>query len=335
MKLKERFGALTKAQPILINRYPMYAAYLLLLTSAFLCYYPIHYVMQQKYALGMAVVVVIAVLVLTAARLIQGKLSVWKCFLICAVEGAMLIYLSIQSPLISVIWLPAFLVGMFMMFPFKMACVITSGFWLVLTYLGFLQLDVELALRSAMSSCLVMMLCAVIVKTYNDAITIAESVAVKDPLTGALNRRTLVEQVELESERVSRYSQVCSIIMIDLDNFKTLNDKLGHGVGDEMLVGFVELINEYTRRNDKLFRLGGDEFMLLLPGMNEENAYAFIGRIQNLVPTKLTMDSVSLGMSFGVCEITANTSVETLLEQADKALYQNKHQRKQENKFSE
>lgn len=194
-----------------------------------------------------------------------------------------------------------------------------------------MNLHIEIALRSAMSSGLVMLLTAVIVRTYNEAIQAAENVATKDPLTGALNRRTLIENIELESERVTRYGQTCSIIMIDLDNFKVLNDKLGHGIGDEMLVNFVKLVQQYTRKNDKLFRLGGDEFMLLIPGMNAHTAETFIARIQNLVPSQLSVDSVALGMSFGVCEVTADTAIEQLLELADQALYQNKAQRKEQN----
>ncbi|WP_081221152.1 GGDEF domain-containing protein [Pseudoalteromonas luteoviolacea] len=323
---------MTKAQPILINRYPTYAAYLLIVTAAFLLYYPIHYAIDHSYGLAFAVVIVIVALLFTSVRLLQGRLSVLKCLVLSAVLGSTLIYFSFQSPIIAVIWLPAFLVGVFMVFPFKMACLTTSCCWAVITYLNFISLHMEIALRSAMSSGLVLLLTAVIVRTYNEAIHAAESVATQDPLTGALNRRTLIENIELESERVTRYGQTCSIIMIDLDNFKTLNDKLGHGIGDEMLVNFVKLISQYTRKNDKLFRLGGDEFMLLIPGMDAETAKSFIARIQNLVPSQLSVESVALGMSFGVCEITANTAIEQLLELADQALYENKAQRKSQQK---
>ncbi|WP_155250717.1 GGDEF domain-containing protein [Pseudoalteromonas luteoviolacea] len=305
-----------------------------IVTAAVLIYYPIRYALDHRYGLAIAVVIVIAALLFTAVRLFQGRLSVLKCLLLSTVLGSTLIYFSFQSPIIAVIWLPAFLVGVFMVFPFKIACLTNITFWLIITYLNFIHLHIEIALRSAMSSGLIMLLTAVIVKTYNEAIQVAESVATKDPLTGALNRRTLIENIELESERVTRYGQTCSIIMIDLDNFKTLNDKLGHGIGDEMLVNFVKLISQYTRKNDKLFRLGGDEFMLLIPGMDAQTAQTFIARIQNLVPAQLTVEHVALGMSFGVCEITADTAVEQLLELADQALYQNKAQRKKKQKDS-
>ncbi|KAF7764668.1 hypothetical protein PCIT_b0712 [Pseudoalteromonas citrea] len=172
------------------------------------------------------------------------------------------------------------------------------------------------------------MLTTIIVKIYNDAINTAEGLATTDVLTGALNRRTMLEVLNKEHERVIRYKQQCSVVMIDLDNFKTINDTYGHASGDELLVQFVNLIQDSIRKNDSLFRLGGDEFMLVLPCLNIADAYAFVARLQKLVPQVVNYKSVELGMSFGVCEMQEDETLNELIHNADTALYQNKLARK-------
>ncbi|MBE0370129.1 GGDEF domain-containing protein [Pseudoalteromonas aurantia] len=330
MNTKLQFGIdqLFKQQPVLMNRYPRYAAAVVFITALLLCYFPIKYALNAQWMLAISVVIIISVLLITGVRLLKKPLNVFNSVLIGVVEGMMLMYLASSSPLAAAIWLPAFLVALFLLFPFKVACGFAFFYWLTLSTSFISQLDFEIALRSTLSSCIVMMLTAVIVKIYNDAIGTAEGLATTDVLTGALNRRTMLNVLHKEHERVARYGQTCCLVMIDLDNFKMLNDTYGHSSGDELLIRFVKLMHESIRKNDTLFRLGGDEFMLVLPCLQIADAYAFVSRLQKIVPQVVNYKTVELGMSFGVCEMSESDTINELIHNADIALYQNKLSRK-------
>ncbi|TMP40345.1 hypothetical protein CWB96_18790 [Pseudoalteromonas citrea] len=317
-----------KKQPILINRYPKYAAFVFFTTALLISYFPFKYAFASQWGLSISVLLIIVVLVLNALKLMTSPLTILNGILIAVIIGGMLTFLSFSAPLAAGIWTPAFLVSLYLLFPFKVAWLVALFFWLILSYSTVAQLTFDIALRLSLSSCIVLMLTTIIVKIYNDAISTAEGLATTDVLTGALNRRTMLEVLHKEHERVTRYKQQCCLVMIDLDNFKTLNDTYGHASGDELLIQFVKLVHESIRQNDTLFRLGGDEFMLVLPCLNIADAYAFVARLQKLVPQVINYKSVELGMSFGVCEMQEGETLNELIHNADTALYQNKLARK-------
>jgi len=89
--------------------------------------------------------------------------------------------------------------------------------------------------------------------------------AVRDPLTGLLNRRAFNERMIVECDRARRYSERFSLILLDLDHFKTINDTLGHDVGDDVLSWIGRILTEHTRLADMPFRIGGEEFAILCP----------------------------------------------------------------------
>jgi diguanylate cyclase (GGDEF)-like protein len=143
-----------------------------------------------------------------------------------------------------------------------------------------------------------------------------------DPLTGAANARTFYETAVLEAERATRTSRPLTLAYIDLDNFKQLNDQLGHAAGDETLIGVVRLIHENLRGLDLLARLGGDEFALLLPETANDGAVALLSRIQEI----LTADMVRKGspVTFSVGAITFLRpvwDVDVMIRRVDALMY--------------
>lgn len=161
----------------------------------------------------------------------------------------------------------------------------------------------------------------------------AESILAKkesktDVLTGLMNRRAYYEITEKESNRSLRYHVDMSIIIIDIDYFKEFNDNYGHALGDMVLKHFAKVLKKMKRDCDYAFRLGGDEFLILLPHTSEEEAVSLAERIQDEIRNKpLVIDSHThtITISCGVSqEQKGDTSIDQIEKRADTALYRAK-----------
>jgi len=157
-----------------------------------------------------------------------------------------------------------------------------------------------------------------------------EMLARVDELTGLLNRRTLVEQLETEWGRCQRYKRPLSLVLLDVDFFKQVNDRYGHDTGDEALAAVARVIDQSVRRVDAVGRLGGDEFLLVLPETPQngalEVATRLAARTRNLRVRSDLEPPPTFTVSLGVAswpEVEASKGSE-LLQAADRALYRAK-----------
>lgn len=145
-----------------------------------------------------------------------------------------------------------------------------------------------------------------------------------DPLTGAMNRRTFFDRLAVEWDRAERYQQALSCVVIDLDYFKRINDTYGHAAGDAMLQAVARLLEGGRRVSDIVARCGGEEYFVLLPGTDEEEAATWSERVRrSLADLQVPFAGHTLGLtgSFGVASRLADTgSPEALLALADQAL---------------
>ncbi|MGB4063215.1 MAG: EAL domain-containing protein [Azonexus sp.] len=152
--------------------------------------------------------------------------------------------------------------------------------------------------------------------------------AYHDPLTGLSNRRSFIERLEESLRESARRSERLAVLFIDLDQFKQVNDSLGHGVGDELLVSVAARLSEHVRLIDMLARLGGDEFICLMEGVRNEDeveilAREIIGAFE--FPFKLEDHELFLTASVGICLSPGDgDSVLDLLRNADTAMYRAK-----------
>ena len=150
-----------------------------------------------------------------------------------------------------------------------------------------------------------------------------------DALTGLSNRHAMEESFPREIQRCLRDELPASLIMIDVDRFKSFNDKFGHVAGDRALSAVGHVLRKQFRPRDLLVRYGGDEFAVLLPGVTLKEAVAVADRVRDAVSgsTKKSSDSliqVPVNISMGVAELTSGGSFEKLLRAADEALYRAK-----------
>jgi len=151
-----------------------------------------------------------------------------------------------------------------------------------------------------------------------------EKIAMMDPLTGAYNRTKFEKVIEDEEERILRYKiSFYSIIMIDIDNFKFVNDTYDHNAGNSILKDFVSIAKKNLRKNDKLFRWGGEEFIIFLPQTECKNAFVVADKIRNIIANH-TFEHVPnrITCSFGVsAKRDIDDKVLEIIKRADTALY--------------
>jgi diguanylate cyclase len=161
-----------------------------------------------------------------------------------------------------------------------------------------------------------------------DTLTRAQALATTDMLTGLLNRRSMVEQLEAELARAARSAKPLCVALIDIDHFKRINDQHGHRTGDEVLRTFATRAQEELRQLDKLARWGGEEFLLLVPHADLAQAWVAIDRLcQRLASEPMGADAdLRVTLSAGVAQWQEGETLECWLDRADKAMYEAKQQ---------
>jgi diguanylate cyclase (GGDEF)-like protein len=142
-----------------------------------------------------------------------------------------------------------------------------------------------------------------------------------DPLTGAGNRRALHEQIEALITVHERDKQPMSLIILDLDDFKEINDKHGHLTGDKVLKQLTKIITERIRITDHLYRYGGDEFMILANHSDAETTRVLAEDIRSLINQDKTLAEAPIGVSIGISEYRLNEAADDWLYRADSAMY--------------
>ena len=145
-----------------------------------------------------------------------------------------------------------------------------------------------------------------------------------DPLTGALNRKGLDEALEREISNERRKSTPLCLALLDIDNFKKINDRLGHAVGDGALTHLASVAREVMRPQDTLARYGGEEFVLLLPDTALGNGIEAMTRLQRELTTRIFLsgnEKILITFSAGVAQLGSNESGLEAIRRADQAMY--------------
>jgi diguanylate cyclase (GGDEF)-like protein len=148
--------------------------------------------------------------------------------------------------------------------------------------------------------------------------------ALRDPLTGTGNRIAMDQTLQREIEMSRRHQQPLSLLMLDIDHFKHINDTHGHSAGDDVLKAVATSIKEQLRNVDMVFRFGGEEFLILLSNTSREAAAMVGERLRFAVQAHdYTADGnmIELTVSLGCSTLLPGESVESLLRRADSALY--------------
>ncbi|XOB92444.1 GGDEF domain-containing protein [Pseudomonadota bacterium 24LQ007] len=148
--------------------------------------------------------------------------------------------------------------------------------------------------------------------------------ATTDPLTGCLNRSQLADILNSQIQMRERYERVSSLVLIDLDYFKTINDRWGHLAGDKVLKEMALRVRKRLRESDQLFRIGGEEFMVVLPETRQKDADTLAHQLLTSISARPFMDDIRVTASASVAEVTQGETWSVWLNRADQALYEAK-----------
>ncbi len=151
-----------------------------------------------------------------------------------------------------------------------------------------------------------------------------------DPLTGIHNRQAMNQELKREQERFLRTEKPCCVGLGDLDHFKGVNDAYGHAAGDRVLLSSADCFLRHLRPYDSIFRYGGEEFLFCLPDADISVAHNVLDRLRQELerqPVKLdTGEEISVTASFGIAEMSAETTLKETIDRADQALFWAKNQ---------
>lgn len=165
-----------------------------------------------------------------------------------------------------------------------------------------------------------------LLSALKDSYERVQKVARIDGLTSICNRRYFLEILQHESMCAIRYQRCLTLVYFDVDNFKAINDELGHAQGDKLLRLIAQTVQTNIRQTDIIARLGGDEFALLLPETNYQAAQFVLKRVRQKLLTAVAKHSFNVGFSIGAITFTdLPDSIDDMLEEVDKSMYQVKN----------
>lgn len=175
------------------------------------------------------------------------------------------------------------------------------------------------------TTCIVVSACAFIFALRNEhQREEMANLARRDPLTGARNRRSMDDALKLAVSTAERVGTTYAMVILDLDYFKRINDKHGHSLGDDILIRLTKLVDDNTRQTDQLFRFGGEEFVLLMPGVDLQGMKAVVHSLRQKIRNHLRSPDGPVTASFGAALLHEDESWESWLKRADDALYRAK-----------
>lgn len=188
----------------------------------------------------------------------------------------------------------------------------------------FTQFDVSSAIVISLSMVVTWLVSGWLVFAVTEQSRRLRDMAVTDPLSGAYNRRYLDERARHALDAWQRYRRSSTMLLIDVDYFKRINDRYGHAAGDTAIKRLVEVISARIRAVDTVCRFGGEEFVVLLPETAMESALSVAEELRARVEAATILPQGSMTISVGVCEVSAADNLDRWFKLADAALYRAK-----------
>jgi len=214
--------------------------------------------------------------------------------------------------------------ALFFLLPLREATLFNSLFLVgmsVVSFIKFPEADFWRITFSLGLTCVFVMIFAWLIGRLQTELT---RLATTDPLTGCLNRSQLADVLNTQIQMRERYERVCSIVLMDLDYFKLVNDRWGHLAGDRVLQELPRRILKRLRDSDQLFRVGGEEFMVVLPETRQKDADQLARDLLTSISATPFCDDIKVTASASVAEVEKGETWSVWLNRADQALYEAK-----------
>ena len=225
----------------------------------------------------------------------------------------------------QIVWLYPAIIGVFFLLKPKQSLIIAT------TMVGFLGvylsdlLDYILLVQYVFSTLITLLFSYAFADRMLSQRTLLKELSVKDPLTGAGNRRAMEEKLlEIVEHCRSVRTQKSSLILIDLDEFKKINDQYGHSAGDNILRDFVDVVSQKLTKDDHLYRFGGEEFVVISHKRNQENSSTLAEQLRESIDEHSFDQNLHVTISLGIAEYIPDETGFEWLGRADRAMYRAK-----------
>jgi len=287
----------------------------------FLVPFAVHDFLKGRYPLAAAIVAVVATLAIDAFAIHRRKAPpIPYALLLVPMAAAITISLQTQG-VIGAFWCyPAVLFFHFVLSRrwanLCSVALLAEATVMVHRYLG-MRITVRFCVSLAMTIVIINVIQGIIRELQGRLLALA----ITDPLTGAFNRRQMDGRLAEAIGVARRGGRPVSVLLFDIDHFKRVNDEHGHEAGDAVLKGLVALVQERSRQIDLMFRMGGEEFVLLLPATGEAEAARLAEELRASVAAAPLLDGRPVTVSIGVAELHAADDRESWIKRADDALY--------------
>jgi diguanylate cyclase (GGDEF)-like protein len=277
--------------------------------------------LQGRIWLGVATNFVILAFALNAIAIFRGRKAPLPAALVF-LPALVALPLSVRGQgVVGVLWTYPAMVMFHFVLDRRQANLLNCSLVALVTGMAAVTLPPALTLRSGATLLLTILFANIFSAIVEQLQRQLEEQAIRDPLTGAFNRRQLDAALDAELERRRRHATPTSLLLLDLDHFKRINDELGHGTGDRVLQEAVAAMRSRLRRLDLLFRSGGEEFVVVLPETEAADAAGVAEDLRAGVTEAVALPDRRLTLSAGVAQAKGGDDRESWMRRGDHALY--------------
>lgn len=301
------------------RRRVMYA--LSVLALVFLVPFAVYDLLRERIALGLAIACVVIVFAADGYAIRRGRRPpIPYVVLLIPITAAIALSLATQG-VIGAFWCYPVVLFFFFVLPRTLANVCSAALFLAASAVVYHYLTMRITVRFVVSLFLTIVMVNVIQNIIRSLQRRLLEQAITDPLTGAFNRRHMGTRLAEALDERRPHGAPPALLLIDVDHFKRINDEHGHDAGDAVLKGIVSVVRSRARATDLLFRMGGEEFLLLLPDTREADALAIADDVRQAIAVSPLLAGQVVTASIGVGVAEPQDSVESWIKGTDAAMY--------------
>lgn len=284
-----------------------------------------HYIAAGHHHIASSIFIFISSAYYVAWRSWRNNYAAWPIYaLMLPTAVVMIVLVMLEIGAIGALWAYPLLFGVFLMLQRQIALITVSLFAIVIVAAAWLIITPAEALRLSIT-----LLTSLMVLTFYQRLIVKQhkqlqTAATIDPLTGLYNRANLHSNLTLAYENYRQQQTPVTLLVIDVDHFKSINDEYGHAVGDQVLEKIAKTFKKSFRGEDKIFRVGGEEFIVILSNIEATQAEHIAQRINAQIKSLSILPDRLITVSIGITHLRANDDVDQWLERGDQHLYQAK-----------
>ena len=287
--------------------------------------FSINNLIQGRVQLGVGGLLVVLITSCNAWSILKGRYYPILTSLVMAPLLLVLMIVVLKSQQeIGYFWSYPVAIVLYFVLPERQAWVANAALMAIVLPAAWDIFEMEVAVRAAVTFGTVNLFSAVFVRVITEQQERLEKLVVTDTLTGLLNRSSLQDTLEQAIYQNNRSGVPMTVVAIDLDRFKLINDTLGHSAGDIVLRGVGRLMNNRARKTDRVFRLGGEEFLVFLYGADLEEGQTVAEELRNAIATMSLLPNRPVTASVGVATLLPNENWSDWMRRSDENLYQAK-----------